>query len=523
MSYKIIGQGEKWTVVQGDVLDYLAGSLWQRQYEQSFFHFCFDDWPYNLESQTKRFGNPNSAPAKFGRDGAFARQSAGFMGARWDTDLAYRPETWAALLPHLHPGAFTASFSHPRKQDLLAFAQRCAGYVMNPALYQLGWVYSSGKPNGTNMGLLLDKRAGANRTDRINGGHMGKVNSGGDYRNGKAEAFDKIVPHVKGKGDISNGTPLSPLARTWAGHQYGSPLAPELEPILIAQAPWHGLDRLDTITATGAGAVNIEAGKNGMPGRGHPGHLMITHHPGCEYRGVKMIKNNSGDVVDPPGQAMGKNGIYNKMEKHTPYRAKGDASGMIAVPDYLCHPDCPVARLDAQTGDEKSYHFYQADWTHEITERLAETNPVFYTGKVQVAERNAGLSGMPLSERHRVNPGGLEREPRFATTWQENNHPTLKPIKLCKHISGLFLPPAEYAPRRMIDCTSGTGSLPIGALLAGWDEVLAVEIDPKFASIACRRLEWWSDWLRFGQSDPKAILAAEEIHAAQTFMFAGGT
>lgn len=526
MGYKIIGQGEKWTVIQGDVLNYLAGSLWLRQYESAYFHFLFADWPYNLDAIMKRFGGSKSAPAQFGRDGAFARQSRGFMGQTWDTDLAYQPETWAALLPHLHPGAFTASFTHPRKQHRLAMAQEAAGYVMNPALYQLGWCYSSGKPNGTNMGLLLDKRAGANRTDRINGGHMGKVNSGGDYRNGKAAEFDKTVPHVKGKGEISNGTPLSPLARTWAGHQYGSPLAPELEPIIVAQASWHGLDRLDTITATGAGAVNIEAGKNGMPGRGHPGHLVITHHPECVYRGERMIKNRSGDVTgeEPSSKGYGRTrNVYRGGQHSSPFQAKGDENGMLSVPAYDCHPDCPAAQLDAQTGDEKSYHFYQADWQHEITQRLTETNSVYYSGKVQAAERNAGLTGLPLQERRRVNPGGLEREARFAPTWQENNHPTLKPIALTKWIAGLFLPPAEYAPRRCFVPTCGTGSEMIGALLAGWDEVIGIELNPNYAEIACRRLEWWSDWLRFGQSDPKAILAAEELPKDQSFMFAGVT
>lgn len=504
--YKVIGQGQGWTVIQADVLDYLAGSLWLRQYYSEFFHFLLCDWPYNLESQVKRFGGQNSKPAQFGRDGAFARQSRGFMGQTWDgTTLAYEPETWTAILAHLYPGAFTAGFSHPRKQHRLAAAQEEAGYVMNPALYQIGWVYASGKPNGTRIDTQIDRRAGAER--EVVGqvkrwGHNAGYGSGSFYANGYQATTGKVK-----LDDIT--VPATPLAQAWAGHQYGSPLAPELEPIIIAQAPWQK-NRLDTILATGAGAVNIEAGKQGMPERGHPGHFIITHHPECSYRGVKRIKNGSGSVTgeEPSSQAYGKTlHTYAGRFEPKPYQAKGDSDGYITVPDYDCHPDCPARRLDEQAG-EKSFHFYQADWTYEIQERLAGINPVYYQGKVTALERNAGCGELPLKERRRVNPGGLEREKRFANTWQYNDHPTLKSIKLCKWIAGLFLPPEQYRPRRVFVPTCGTGSEMIGCLLAGWDEVIGVELNPGYAEVACRRLAWWSEWLRWGQRDPDAILAA---------------
>jgi hypothetical protein len=42
------------------------------------------DPPYHLTSIVKRFGKDGSAPAQFGKDGAFSRASAGFMGKTWD-------------------------------------------------------------------------------------------------------------------------------------------------------------------------------------------------------------------------------------------------------------------------------------------------------------------------------------------------------------------------------------------------------------------------------------------------------
>jgi len=248
-----------------------------------------------------------------------------------------------------------------------------------------------------------------------------------------------------------------------------------------------------------------------MPACGYPGHFVITHHPGCQYKGQKLIKNGSGDVTgeEPSSRAYGKTlHTYAGRFEPTPYQAKGDENGMLAVPDYDCHPDCPARRLDEQTGEEKSYHFYQADWTLDILERLNQTAPVFYSGKVTTQERNAGCESLPKKTRNRVNPGGLEHEPRFAPTLQHNDHPTLKPINLCKWICSLFSPPARYAPRRILIPTCGVGSEMIGALLSGgWDEIIGVELEPRYAEIACARLTWWEEQLRWGQADPRKILA----------------
>ena len=114
---------------------------------------------------------------------------------------------------------------------------------------------------------------------------------------------------------------------------------------------------------------------------------------------------------------------------------------------------------------------------------------------------------MPGLVRRRVNAGGLEREPRFAPTIQKNNHPTLKPIKLAKWASGLFLPHPRFSPRRALICCGGTGSEAIGALLAGWDEVVVVEGHGPYVDICRPRMAWWSEFIQWGQTDVDAILA----------------
>ena len=69
-------------------------------------------------------------------------------------------------------------------------------------------------------------------------------------------------------------------------------------------------------------------------------------------------------------------------------------------------------------------------------------------------------------------------------------HPTLKPIDLCSHLARLLLPPPrpDGRPRRLLVPFSGAGSEVIGALRAGWDEVVGVELDLENATQSRRRI-----------------------------------
>lgn len=438
-------------IICSDILDFAES------YDGPLFHAIIGDWPYNL-TIAKRFGKQNSSLARFGKDGAFQRHSAGFMGHTWDTDVAYKARTWRKLARLAHPGAFTASFTHPRTQHRLALAQEAARYLMAPTFYnqhtgemlelplQLGWIYGSGQPKGT------------------------------------------IIPDLEG----------------W---QYGRGVfRPEIEPIILAQTPLPR-NRRQGIEETGAGAVNVAYGQAHKVGERWPGNFILTHHPDCRLNGTKQIKNGSGSVDgDEPSLPWEGDVFQDKGIKRQPFERKGGENGIETVPAYLCHPDCAAGYFEREHG--KSHYFYQADWNYEIFERMAHTDPTFYAGKVSRLERHAGLGHLPDLVRRRVNPGGLEREKRFAPTIQKNNHPTLKPIKLTKWLAGLFLPHRRFTPRRILICCAGTMSEAIGAMLAGWDEIVAVEGHQPYAEIGRARMEWWAEWVRWGQRDPDAILAA---------------
>jgi len=108
------------------------------------------DPPYHLTSINKRFGKENSAPNKFGTDGAFQRASKGFLGKQWDGgDVAFRKDVWQECLRVLKPGGHLLAFSHSRTYHNMAVAIEGSGFEIRD---QLMWIYGQGFPKSHNIG-----------------------------------------------------------------------------------------------------------------------------------------------------------------------------------------------------------------------------------------------------------------------------------------------------------------------------------------------------------------------------------
>lgn len=108
-------------------------------YPDNYFDSVVCDPPYHLTSIVKRFGKPGSAPAQFGKDGAFSRASRGFMGKEWDGgDIAFRPEFWAEVYRVLKPGGHLLAFSGSRTYHRMACGIEDAGFDIRD---QIMWLY----------------------------------------------------------------------------------------------------------------------------------------------------------------------------------------------------------------------------------------------------------------------------------------------------------------------------------------------------------------------------------------------
>lgn len=510
-------------LILDDVLRWAAG------YTGDPFHCAFLDPPYHLTIE-KRFGKPGSKPAKVG---VYNRASKGFMNQSWDgTDesglgIAFRPETWAALSQHLHPGGFILAFAGTRGYHRMACAMEDSGLIIHPAMV---WTFLSGFPKATGI---------ANQIDRAAGVEPAIIGRRPDH------VISKKWRATEGREDLPTGLldikqPATPLAQTWAGHRYGlQALKPALEFIAVAQKPYEGRP-VDCITRTGAGAWNIEAGripgpawkwgtqtdiKGGGYGSKRPGDgdiyaEDIESDPGGRWPANLLLDEAGSALLDAQSGEVQRGSFRRNSEV--------DRNAISTTAHNPRNPNRTDSVCDYGDSGGASRMFFQSDWQYEILEQLENADPLKYEPKVSTAEREAGLDSLPLQTRHRMRPDadpekltGLNSDPKFAPTKMKNNHPTLKPISLTKYLATLILPPDAYAPRRLLVPFSGSGSEMIGAILAGFEEVVGIDSNPNYHEISKARLAWWSQWPGWGQTDVDKILASlgEDVPPEQLSLF----
>jgi hypothetical protein len=481
-------------IVERDVID------WAKEYSGEKFHAMLCDPPYHLTSIVERFGKNGSAPAK-DKDGVYKRSSKGFMGKDWDGgDIAFVPETWAALGEHLLPGALGMAFASSRGWHRMAVAIEDAGMIIHPSIF--GWAQGSGFPKASNPEKVLRKR--------------------GDDRAGEFE-----------------------------GYRYGAQaIKPAIEPIIVFQKPF-GNVQIDNILRYGTGLYDIDRnriGANNRPlrlkninGRGPnvffegigsgyvagktdtgrwPANFYLQHEPGCRmigYRDENYQINRFVDGAKPWGDAVGEEFDSEEVENR--------------VPVWECVDECPIELLDLQSGNRPpgksnnnaiigepskgnipfrrgklisrddfggaSRFFFQAHW------ELEQEDPVIYCAKAGKKEKDAGLENRSEREvayaKYREN---FKDTKDFVTHYPDgsprpvnklrNDHPTVKPLALCKHLAGLLLPPQKFAPRRIMVPFAGSGSEMVGAFQAGWDEIIGIEKEHEYIEIASQRIDHWT-------------------------------
>ena len=142
-----------------------------------------------------------------------------------------------------------------------------------------------------------------------------------------------------------------------------------------------------------------------------------------------------------------------------------------------CFPDAP-GQQGVVKGTEPTKNGFSGSVKYSgMINRIASAEPrgdtgsaarFFYAAKPHKKERDAGL------------PNGTK-----------NDHPTVKPIELTKYLATMVLPPNTGRTRRLLVPFCGSGSEMIGALLAGWDEVVGIDLSKSYCGIAKLRLGWW--------------------------------
>jgi hypothetical protein len=415
-----------------------------------------------------------------------------FMGEAWDLPPV---EVWHQLHRVLRPGAFSTIFSGSRTFDLVAVGLRAARFESRDSLC---WLYSSGYPHGLNVSKAIDEEAGAERpvigTQVLTGNAaVSTKDKGGTYGVGVGTAPAKVI-NVTG--------PATEDAVRYDG--YGTGLKPAWEPILLMRKPLDGTV-VDNVLAHGTGALNIDACRLDFANEADE----------TESKG----KNQHADHDNGARE----NVIFGDMDRpRTNYTAKGRWPPNVCLSHASectprgddedgtdCVPNCPIRMLDEQG----------APATSSATSRDTGGNSrFFYCSKASRAERELGCEALPVVAR----PSSDQDDPIEDDDDGEihNPHPTIKPIALTQWLSTLLLPPPhrDGSPRRLLVIYSGSGSEMIGAMRAGWDEIVGVQRvanddERAYVKIAEARLRRWAEIP--AHLDVKPVLRAARAAASR--------
>lgn len=446
-------------VINGDNIELLS------KYEDNYFDAIVTDPPYGLGQE------PNAVEVL--RDwvdhGYHEISGKGFMGKEWDAFVP-QPKFWKEVFRVLKHGGHVLAFYGTRTFDWGVVAMRLAGFEVRDTIY---WHYGSGFPKSHNI--------------------------------------SKAIYKIGGETEFDITAPATDSAKQWDG--WGSALKPASEPIVLARKPLDkGLSIAENVLKWGTGGINIDGCRVGIEGAtkrshqseypkkedgtedrsghwariGHgieelnkgrfPANLIMTHHPQCTCNGTKKVKPSNGS-----GKASGtnnkfNNGLFQYENREGKFIEGGftDSDGNETIEDWNCHEDCPIKIMDEQSGISKSSGGTNTNFDNKFFKNIGGgvgsnagglldsggASRFFYCAKASKSERNQGMDEL------------------------NNNHPTVKPVKLMQYLVRLITPPNG----KVLDPFCGSGTTGIACKLEGFDFV-GMEQDAEYTKIAQARIE----------------------------------
>lgn len=359
-----------------------------------------------------------------------------FMGKAWDYDVP-SVDFWREALRVLKPGAPILAFSGTRTFHRMVVAIEDAGFEIRDALF---WCYATGFPKSLDLSKAIDKHLGFEREILGPGtAHCPFIERGevcpGHGDGGKSQSGETI--------HTPSTAPSSGEAILFDG--WGTALKPALEPICLAMKPTEGTFAANAIVWQVAG-LNIDGARID---RGNwPSNLLL------DVEAARYLDMQSGN-------RQGGRPVPSVTESRPIW---GHAGRL------------PFAGYNDEGGASR----------------------FFFVAKPTTWERNFGCEHLPLKSAGEV----TEREddtdglnsPRAGagrTSGNRNHHPTVKPITLAEYLATLLLPPETGRWRHLLVPFAGSGSEIIGALRAGWEDVVGIERDPESIAIAEARIKRW--------------------------------
>jgi len=442
-----------------------------------------------------------------------------FMGKSWDSGADFK--RWGeAILPHLYPGALVLMFGGTRTWHRLACGMEDAGFEIWDTMM---WLHGQGFPKAQAIDKLIDGKNGDER--EVVGSKIGLP--GYSLSPKQSGVSLELSKHRDAEAECRITAPGSEQSAPWQGYKTTA-LKPAWEPVLCFKKPLIGT-YAEMAMQFGSGALNVDGGR-----------VPVTD---IDSRDVGRVITRNVRPEDGWG--------FNADESDQTQVVKANGR----YPANLLLDPTSAEILDAQTGDRKAGASVSGCEPSSPTDACygeytrvpfngfgdnGGASRFYYCAKASSAERSVGLDSFKKVAHGQS--GGAQQALREGKTeylqdghiglnrikMTRNPHPTVKPIDLCRYLATLLLPPDSVEPRRLLVPFAGSGSEMIGAMLAGWDEIIGVEQDTEhgYVAIAEARIDWWK-WAKENSrlTDPSAILQrfglGDEPDESQPSLFGG--
>jgi site-specific DNA-methyltransferase (adenine-specific) len=387
------------------------------------------DPPYDLTSM-----NTPGPDKQGGSSLQFCRiqASKGFMGKTWDgTGIAFKPETWKEAMRVLKPGGYLLSFGGTRTYHRMACAIEDAGFEIRD---MIEWIYGSGFPKSLNVANAIAKREGAKR---------------------------------EGAGSLGNTFPLTSEYRDYVltenakQHEgWGTALKPAHEPIVVARKPLSEKTVAENVLKFGTGGINIDESR-------------IEHNE----KQKETVRNNSNSLYEGGWQ----------QEKNV----LASPSPLGRFPANLIHDGSDEVLLgfpDVEEEDLNNSVVQQTLLGDKIEKKIINSSRFFYCAKAGKEERNYGCEELPLKLGGGLNATVMGVSRTGQKVYNNNNHPTVKPISLMEYLIKLITPTNGV----VLDCFMGSGTTGIAAVKLGFN-FIGIEKEKEYIEIARARINAYAE------------------------------
>ena len=390
-----------------------------------------------------------------------------FMGKSWDKALP-SVDIWKECLRVLKPGAFAFIMSAPRSDVLSRMIVRIedAGFRVN--FSPIYWTYASGFPKAMNIGKMVDKRMGKERTRSKNNNKINLSNIGpAGY---KEEAISEEA--------------ISEEAKLLNGSYGGFQPKPAVEVIIVAMKPLSEKTFVDQALKNGKGVTWFDDGRIPITDNADLARENLLDNGnfgiGNNNNNAQQRKENGLPPVGRfPANLLVSDDVLNDGRiRVTGGGDKGNKQPKANNTQVPANPNAGTFQLN--TGSYSRYFDLDA-W--------AKTLPFLIVPKASKGEKDAGLEA--FEERQIVSmatANGTSGKPSSITegrnTRRANHHPTVKPLKLMSYLITL----GSRTDDIVLDPFAGSGTTPLAAHFLK-RKYIGIEREKEYCDIAQGRLK----------------------------------